>query len=52
MVVILNHVKNEAHEAIEDYMHGMAERFALIATSALTYTLMAMGLFALVKIAL
>ena len=52
MIVILNHVKNEAHEAIEDYVHGMAERFALIATSALTYTLMAIGLFALVKIAL
>jgi succinate dehydrogenase / fumarate reductase membrane anchor subunit len=52
MVVIINHVKNEVHEAIEDYVHGTANRLAMVATSALAYTLIAMGLFALVKIAL
>lgn len=52
LAVIINHVKNEAHEAIEDYMHGAAEKLAIVASSALAYTLIAAGLFSLAKIAL
>lgn len=52
LIVIINHVKNEAHEAIEDYMHGVAERLAIVLSSAFAYTLIAAGLFALAKIAL
>ncbi len=52
MVVIINHVKNETHEAIEDYVHGTAEKLAIVAASAFAYTLIAAGLFSLAKIAL
>ncbi len=52
LTVILNHLKHEAHEAIEDYMHGVAEKVALVAASAFSYTLIAAGLFSLIKIAL
>lgn len=52
LIVITRHVMNEAHEAIEDYMHGAAEKLAIVAVSAFSYTLIAAGLFALVKIAL
>ncbi|MFY0596858.1 MAG: succinate dehydrogenase, hydrophobic membrane anchor protein [Cognatishimia sp.] len=52
MTVIILHVMREAHEAIEDYMHGIAERLAIIATTALAYTLIATAVFALIKLAL
>ncbi len=50
--VIVLHVMREAHEAIEDYVHGTAEKIALVATSALAYTMIAVALFALIKLAL
>ncbi|MDO6726145.1 MAG: succinate dehydrogenase, hydrophobic membrane anchor protein [Cognatishimia sp.] len=52
LAVIINHVKHEAHEAIEDYMHGVAQKLTLVATSVVANTLIAAGLFALVKLAL
>lgn len=52
LVVITLHVMREAHEAIEDYVHGTAGKLLLVATSAFAYTLIAAGLFALVKLAL
>ncbi|MBE1285814.1 MAG: succinate dehydrogenase, hydrophobic membrane anchor protein [Rhodobacteraceae bacterium] len=52
LVVGLIHLMNEAQEAIEDYVHGAAEKLTLVAVKAFCYTLMAAGLFALVKIAL
>lgn len=52
LFVIVNHLKNEAHEAIEDYMHGAVEKLALIVASAFAYTVIAAGLFALARIAL
>lgn len=52
LVVILLHLLREAQEAIEDYVHGVAQKLALVAVSAFAYTLMAAGLFALVKLAL
>ena len=52
MAVIINHVKNEAHEAIEDYVHGTAGKLAIVLTSAFAYTLIATGLFAIARLAL
>ncbi|MBT8154847.1 succinate dehydrogenase, hydrophobic membrane anchor protein [Epibacterium ulvae] len=52
LVVITLHLMNEAKVAIEDYMHGTAEKLALVAVGAFAYTLIAAGLFALVKLAL
>ena len=52
LVVGLIHLKAEADEAIVDYMHGTAQKLALKFVAALSYTLIAAGLFALVKLAL
>lgn len=52
LLVGLNHFKMEIDEAIEDYIHGLAGKLTLIAINALTYVLMAVGLFALLKLAL
>jgi succinate dehydrogenase / fumarate reductase membrane anchor subunit len=52
LVVGLQQLMYEAQEAIEDYVHGVAEKVSLVAMWAFGYTLMAAGLFALVKIAL
>lgn len=52
LVVGLIQLKHEAFEAIEDYVHGIPEKLTLVATQAFCYTLIAAGLFALVKLAL
>ncbi len=50
--VIIVHMMREAQAAIEDYMHGVAEKLALVAVTAFSYTLIAAGLYSLVKLAL
>ena len=52
LVVIVLHLMNEANVAVEDYVHGAAEKLTLVAVKAFSYTLIAVGLFALAKIAL
>ncbi|MEP2890367.1 succinate dehydrogenase, hydrophobic membrane anchor protein [Tateyamaria sp.] len=52
LVVIIVHLMREAHAAIEDYVHGAAGKLTLIATSAFAYGLIAVGLFALARMAL
>lgn len=52
LIVITLHVMREAHEAIEDYVHGPLEKLWIVAVSAFAYTLIAAGLFALIKLAL
>lgn len=52
LVIGLLQLMYEAQETIEDYVHGIAEKISLVAMWALGYTLMAAGLFALVKLAL
>lgn len=52
LVVGLNHFKMEIDEAVEDYVHGLAGKLILIAVNALTYVLMAIALFSLLKLAL
>lgn len=52
LVVGIRHLNAEAQEAIEDYVHGVAGKLAGIAVTAFSWTLIAAGLFALVKLAL
>lgn len=52
LVVGIIHLMHEAQVAIEDYMHGIAEKLALVAVGAISYTMIAAGIFALVKLAL
>ena len=52
LIVGLNHIKMEIDEAVEDYVHGLAQKLTLIAVTAATYLLMAVRLFALLKLAL
>jgi len=52
LIVGLVQLQAEAQEAIEDYVHGVAGKLALIACKAFCYTLIAVGLFALIKLAL
>lgn len=52
LVVGLIHVKTEIDEAVEDYVGGIKRKLTLIAVSFGIYTLMATGLFALIKLAL
>lgn len=52
LVVVVLHLVREAQVAIEDYVHGVAEKLSLMAVAAFGYALIAAGLFALVKLAL
>jgi succinate dehydrogenase / fumarate reductase membrane anchor subunit len=52
LIVIIQHVMREAHEAIEDYVHGTKAKLAIVAVTAFSYTMITAGLFALVKLAL
>lgn len=52
LVVGMLHLLREMHEAVEDYMHGVAEKLAIVATQGFAYTVIAVGIFALAKIAL
>ncbi|MEM7303877.1 MAG: succinate dehydrogenase, hydrophobic membrane anchor protein [Pseudomonadota bacterium] len=52
LIVGLIQLMYEAQEAIEDYVHGVAEKLTIVATQAFCYTLIAASLFALVKLAL
>ena len=52
LFVVTLHCKAEAEEAIIDYVHGVKAKLALVALTAFCWTLIAAGLFALVKLAL
>lgn len=52
LTVIVLHLMAEAHAAIEDYVHGAAGKLTLVATTAFSYTLIIVGLFALARMAL
>ncbi len=52
LVVAVIHLMNEANAAIEDYTGGRTRQLSIIAVSAFSYTLIAVGLFALIKLAL
>lgn len=52
LFVIVRHVMFETLEAVEDYVHGTAGKLLQIAVTAGSYTIIAIGIFALAKIAL
>ncbi len=52
LLVGLDHFRRGAQMAIEDYLHGPGRKIAIIAVIALSWFLMACGLFALARIAL
>jgi len=52
LVVGIPHLMREANVAVEDYVGGIKRQLTMIAVSAFSYTLLAAGLFALVKLAL
>ena len=52
LIVIINHVMQEALTAVEDYVHGNAQMLTLIAVKGISYTLIAVGLFAVGRMAL
>ncbi len=52
LVVGILHFRQEIVEAVEDYVHGVAGKLTLFGTTAFTYVLIAVALFALAKIAL
>ena len=52
LIAAVMHFTFEAKEAVEDYVHGTAQKLTLIGLTGLCYTLIAVGLFALARIAL
>lgn len=52
MVVGIPHLMREANVAVEDYVGGIKRQLLMIAVSAFSYTLLAIALFSLVKLAL
>lgn len=52
LVVGIIHCMREALAAVEDYMHGTVEKLTYIAVGAFSYTLIAVGIYALIKLAI
>ncbi|MEP5758004.1 MAG: succinate dehydrogenase, hydrophobic membrane anchor protein [Litoreibacter sp.] len=52
VIAAIKHFTYEALEAVEDYVHGTAQKLTLIGLTGLSYALIAIGLFALARIAL
>ena len=52
LVVGIFHVMNETNVAVEDYVPGTAGKLPMVAVTAFSYTLMAAGVFAILRIAL
>ena len=52
LIVGFEHFQSGAQVLIEDYVHGLAQKFTIILIKCISYGLMAMGLFAIAKLAL
>ncbi len=52
ILVVINHTMMEVISAVEDYVHGNAQKLTLMAVQFFGYTLMAVGVFAVARLAL
>jgi len=52
LIVGLMHLTMEVNTALEDYVHGIPQKLAIFGATAFSYVLMAIGLFALARMAL
>ena len=52
LIVGFEHFQSGAQILIEDYVHGFAQKITIILIKCISYGLMAMGLFAIAKLAL
>ena len=52
IAVGFKHFRDGAQIMVEDYVHGTAQKLAIIAVTCISYGAMAVGLFAIAKIAL
>ena len=52
LIVGFEHFQSGAQVLIEDYVHGFAQKITIIIIKCISYGLMAMGLFAIAKLAL
>ena len=52
LIVGFEHFQSGAQVVIEDYVHGLSQKITIILIKCISYGLMAMGLFAIAKLAL
>ena len=52
IVVTFKHFADGVQALIEDYVHGMAQKVAMIAMTCVSYAAMGFGLYAIVRLAL
>ena len=52
LIVGFEHFQSGAQVLIEDYAHGLVQKITIILIKCISYGLMAMGLFAIAKLAL
>lgn len=52
IIVSFHHFRGGVQTLIEDYVHGLAQKIAIIVMACLSYAAMAVGLYALIRLAL
>lgn len=52
IVVTFKHFADGVQAVIEDYVHGIAQKIAMIATTCVSYAAMGFGLYAIIRLAL
>lgn len=52
IIVTFKHFAGGVQALIEDYVHGLAQKIAIVAMTCVSYAAMAVGLYAIVRLAL
>jgi succinate dehydrogenase / fumarate reductase membrane anchor subunit len=52
IVVTFKHFADGVQAVIEDYVHGMAQKIAMVVTTCVSYAAMGFGLYAIIRLAL